>query len=202
MAMASSASKKFFPSNAFIKRETQYEPLTSSENDIESESGSDTLLLLSKRRFNSISFFSWLAITANLVLFVFSGSALFHTYKRGERIHINENLKKLSLFCGCPCNHVVRKQTIYKLLSSPPQRHRNPLHNSHEPSTIRRRRFNNLPRPPKHRSRCRLVTPKPRYPFTGQTTPKCRESYEAIEKFFARIEHRGLRGDKMISMVD
>jgi hypothetical protein len=162
MAMASSVSKKFFPSNAFIKRETQYEPLASSENDIESESGSDTLLLLSKRRFSGINFFSWLAITANLVLFVFSGSALFHTYKRGGNIHMNENLKTLSLYCGCPCNHVVREQTIYKVFSSSPQRHRNPPHNSHEPSTIRRRRLNNLPRPPKSRSRCRLVTPHPR----------------------------------------
>jgi hypothetical protein len=161
-AMASSVSKKFLPPNAFIKRETQYEPLTSGENDIESESGSDTLLLLLKRGFNSVSFFPWLVIIANLVIFVFSGSALFHTYKRGEKIHINENLKTLSLYCGCPCNHVVRKQAIYKVLSSPPHRHRNPPHNSHEPSTIRRWRLHNLPRPPKSRSRCRLVTPKPR----------------------------------------
>ena len=149
--MASPVSKKFFPLNAFIKRETQYEPLTSGDNNIESESGSDTLLLLSKRGFNSVSFFSWLVIIANLVIFVFSCSALFHTYKRGEKIHINENLKTLSLYCGCPCNHVVRKQAIYKVLSSPPQRHRNPPHNSHEPSTIRRWRLHNLPRPPKSR---------------------------------------------------
>lgn len=45
-----------------------------------------------------ISFVAWIMITANILLFIFSGTALLHAYQRDEKVHMNADLRKISAY--------------------------------------------------------------------------------------------------------
>ncbi|KAG4413921.1 hypothetical protein IFR04_012936 [Cadophora malorum] len=69
-------------------------------SDTESNRMSDETLLWNPEQFKSkgISFATKIAITANVLLFVFSGTTLLHAYQRDEKAHMNADLRKISAY--------------------------------------------------------------------------------------------------------
>ena len=122
-------------------------------SDTESNSMTDETLLWNPEQFKSkgISFATKIAITANVVLFIFSGTALLHAYQRDEKAHMNSDLRKISAYCK---NHVSSLlSTANRHQSSSSRRHGIPNDPKNELRSIRRRRTYHLARATKPRGR-------------------------------------------------
>ena len=122
-------------------------------SDTESNRMSDETLLWNPEQFKSkgISFATKIAITANVLLFVFSGTTLLHAYQRDEKAHMNADLRKISAYCKHHVSSLL--STADRHQSSSSRRHGVSNDPQNELRSIRRRRTNHLARATKPRGR-------------------------------------------------